>query len=389
LSKAQAGVSIFIFLGAEMSIACAVATLAPQHFDFSLWRDFLKGLDANEAAISLDPREFTAVSSADLKWLFFECREQFAVFCQVERALNVSPRRLLSGDFPTPRLSRNDMELAINSYFAANCIILRAFLSRPLSTLLPLLQISKKAGNDARRNVVSQIAEETGCRIREVGRNIVTLCRIFETGESCGWTCDIDGLLANDYCISKTILRQDWISFISFAKFRIVCGGASVPKRVGTLSLPCLLDCSEALLIVLSPQSNNRLVLNLDSDLVSCSKDILRKLRTENLSEWVSFEVLKCFGEGRFVALVKAVKEFVSALSSVNSDGLRDFFGIAVRCIDSLSADISNVALTETQLCSGFREVKKNLGTGGGPRDELYSRFFLFIEKVIVSVYKG
>jgi hypothetical protein len=382
----------------QSSLACACATLAPQHFDFSLWRDFLKGLDANEAAMSLDPREFTAVCGTDLKWLFFECREMFAMFTQVERALNVSPRRFLSGDFPTPRLSRIDAELAVNSYFASNGVILRAFLSRSPSALLPLLQISKKSGNDARRNIVSQIAEETGCRIREVGRNVVILAKIFETGEACGWSCDIESLLVHEYCISDKFLRQDWLSFIIFARFRIVCGGASVSKRVSLLPLSCLLDCSDALLILFLPQNKNHCILSIDVNLVSSLKDVLRKLKTETLSEWVSFDVLKCFSESRFASLVKAVKEFHTAILSASSEGLRDFFGIAVRCVDSLTStallasttDGRLPALTDVQLSNGFREITKFLVvgvTGGAP--ELYTRFVLFVEKVVLLVYSS
>lgn len=374
----------------ESSIAIANLSLSPQHFDFSLWRDFLKGLDANEAAMSLDPREYTAVSSADLKWLFFECREMFFIFYQLERALHVSPRRYLLGDFPTPRLLRNEAELAINSYFAANLVVLRCFLSRSPALLIPLLQISKKAGNDARRLVVSQIAEETGCRNQEIGRHVVTLCRIFEHGEANSWKIDIESLLVDEYCISEKAIRQDWISFICFARFRIICGGSSVAKRVSTLSLPCLLDCSDSLLTLLTPlthtQNKRRCVLTLDTDLISSLKDVLRKLRTDNLSEWVSRDVLTVISESRLSTLIKAVKDFYSSVSSASPDGLKDFFGIAVRCVDSLSNNTSS-RLDSTELSSGFQVIQTFLITGvsNGVADSCI-RFVTFVERVVLRV---
>jgi hypothetical protein len=142
----------------------------------------------------------------------------------------------------------------------------------------------------------------------------------------------------------------------------------------------------------LSPQNKNHCILSIDVDLVSSLKDVLRKLKTDSLFEWVSVDVLKCFSESRFVSLVKAVKEFHTAILSASSEGLRDFFGIAVRCVDSLTLLASTTdgrlpALTDVQLSDGFREITKCLVgvTGGAP--ELCTRFVLFVEKVVVRVY--
>jgi hypothetical protein len=79
------------------------------------------------------------------------------------------------------------------------------------------------------------------------------------------------------------------------------------------------------------------------------------------------------------------VKDLYSAVSSVSPDGFKDFFGIAVRCVDSLSNN--NSRLDSTELSAGFQLIKTFLNTGvSNEIADSCIRFVSFVERLVLRV---